>query len=317
MRNPSEWTEADLIDLIQNDVQEDLHLDYKQSAALARTDACRNELSKDVAAFANSDGGRIVYGIAEDRHHPDKIDECVDATQLKREWLEQVISSDVRPKIDDLKIYPIPLPSKGADRVSYVIDIPQSKSRAPHQSRDKRYYKRYNFQSVPMEDYEIRDIMRRATTPDLWIKFRFASGDSTRIDVQPGAGESEAFFLHAEIGNRSSTPAEYAMIDIYLDEFITPVNMAVMTLREKFTRNGREFNAYTTRWSIPNQLPIFAETMLAVTAPLMLSIASNLLPIGFDFYIGYAIRSPGCSVEEFVHVILQGRTLFIPKQGNG
>src|SRR5687767_4577739 len=61
MRSVSDWTEADLQQLIDNDVQESLHLDYKRSAALGRTDPCRNELSKDVAAFANSDGGMIVY----------------------------------------------------------------------------------------------------------------------------------------------------------------------------------------------------------------------------------------------------------------
>jgi len=34
--------------------------------------------------------------------------------------------------------------------------------RAPHQAYDHRYYKRYNFQSIPMEDYEVRDLMRRS-----------------------------------------------------------------------------------------------------------------------------------------------------------
>jgi hypothetical protein len=32
---------------------------------------------------------------------------------------------------------------------------------------DNRYYKRYNFQSIPMEDYEVRDLARRAEAPDL------------------------------------------------------------------------------------------------------------------------------------------------------
>ena len=40
--------------------------------------------------------------------------------------------------------------------VIYVVDIPQSN--IAHQAFDKRYYKRFNFISTPMEDYEIRDI---------------------------------------------------------------------------------------------------------------------------------------------------------------
>jgi predicted HTH transcriptional regulator len=186
MRDVSEWAEADLNELIESDVQESMHLDYKQSRALARKDECRSELSKDVAAFANSDGGRIIYGIIEKDQNPQAIDEGVNAREITREWLEQVIYSNIQPKIDGLRIYSIPLPSKGADRVAFVIDIPQSKSRAPHQSRDKRYYKRYNFQSVAMEDYEIRDISRRASTPDLWIRFSFDSGNSTKIATRPG-----------------------------------------------------------------------------------------------------------------------------------
>ena len=165
MKDPSNWTEADLQALVDGNVQEDLHLDYKRSAALAKAEPCRLELSKDVSAFANSDGGLIIYGIAEGKdNHPMGIDEGVNAVELNREWLEQTIVSNIQPKIDRLAIYPIPLPSKDKNRVAYVVSIPQATSRAPHQARDKRYYKRYN--SVPMEDYEIRDIYRRAMTPE-------------------------------------------------------------------------------------------------------------------------------------------------------
>jgi hypothetical protein len=30
-----------------------------------------------------------------------------------------------------------------------------------HQARDYRYYKRHNFNALPMEDYEVRDVMNR------------------------------------------------------------------------------------------------------------------------------------------------------------
>jgi hypothetical protein len=51
---------------------------------------------------------------------------------------------------------------KGANQVAYAVDVPQATSRAPHQSKDHRYYKRSNFESKPMEDYEVRDAMRRS-----------------------------------------------------------------------------------------------------------------------------------------------------------
>jgi len=315
-RDVSEWTEADLNELIQDDVQEAWNLDYKASGALARTDASRNELSKDVAAFANSAGGRIIYGIIERDQHPQTIDDGVNARELSREWLEQIISTNIQPRIDGLRIYPIQLPSKGADRVAYIIDIPQSTSRAPHQSRDNKYYKRYNFQSVAMEDYEIRDIMRRASTPDLWIRFGFGSDNAASIRVPlPGAAhETNPISLRAHIGNRSATPAEYASIEIYLDAFfVVKFLSSDLISGGTTTRNERDFSVVRKTWSVHNQLPISSE-MISYLGTMNVALSSELLRVGGELEIGYAIRAPGCSVNEFVKVVLQNGTLWIPKQ---
>src|ERR1700730_5417427 len=216
MKDPSSWTEADLQALVDDKVQEDLHLDYKRSAALAKTDPCRTELSKDVSAFANSDGGLIIYGIAEGKdNYPAEIDEGIDAIVLNREWLEQTVTSYIQPKIDELRIYQISLPSKGQNRIAYVISVPQAKTRAPHQARDKKYYRRYNFQSVPMEDYEIRDMFHRSSTPDLYMDFVFDTGVTTTI---PTSGQIR---LNARIGNRSREPALYAAITVYIEHLFT------------------------------------------------------------------------------------------------
>ena len=62
------------------------------------------------------------------------------------------------PTVDDVVVKQVPLPSKGKDMVAYVVEIAPATSRAPHQAYDKRYYKRSNFESTPMEDYEVRDL---------------------------------------------------------------------------------------------------------------------------------------------------------------
>jgi len=41
---------------IENKIEENLNLDYKASGSLQRNDKKTNEISKDVSAFANSDG---------------------------------------------------------------------------------------------------------------------------------------------------------------------------------------------------------------------------------------------------------------------
>jgi hypothetical protein len=163
MKTVREWNEKDLLGLISNAVEESLTLEYKASAALARNDKSTNELSKDVTAFANSDGGVIVYGIKEDKHLPIQIDLGQDPTAgITKEWLENVLISKARPRIEGLVIKPIELVSQLNRRFAFAVEIPRATFRAPHQAADHRYYKRHNFQSLPMEDYEIRDILRRA-----------------------------------------------------------------------------------------------------------------------------------------------------------
>ena len=155
-RVPTPKTLADLQGLITNRVQEDLHLDYKESSALA--DKKRGEIAKDVSAFANSDGGALVYGIVEEEHLPVRIDEGVSDREFNREWLENVITSNISPRIDGIQICPIEI---AAGRSGYVVATPKS-YRGPHQERSsKRYYKRFNFKSEPMEDYEINDVRNR------------------------------------------------------------------------------------------------------------------------------------------------------------
>lgn len=101
----------DLEAFIKDEVQENIHLDYKDSRALSRKKP--GEISKDISAFANSDGGIIIYGIQEERHLPKAIDEGCDDLDITREWLEQVISSNIAPRIPDLRICQISISGAG------------------------------------------------------------------------------------------------------------------------------------------------------------------------------------------------------------
>ena len=157
-----DWDEGDLLAMISAEMQESLTLDYKRSAALGKGSNERNSLSKDVSSFANSEGGLLIYGMEEDGHVPTAIDGGTDRTQITKEWLESVVGATIHPNVDALLIKQIPLTGRGSNAVAYVLEIGQATSRAPHQAFDHRYYKRFNFESKPMEDYEVRDLMRRA-----------------------------------------------------------------------------------------------------------------------------------------------------------
>lgn len=153
--NKEELTEDDIMQLIYSKVEESNSLDFKRSESLSLTDGKKNEISKDVAAFANSSGGYIVYGIEEKDHVASGLS-FVDGNIITKEWLEQIIQSRITRKIENVKIIPIRFEGDISKTV-YVMKIPDSPSK-PHQSSDKKYYRRYEFCAVPMEEYEVQNM---------------------------------------------------------------------------------------------------------------------------------------------------------------
>lgn len=159
--------------LIADQIEESATLEYKSAASLDRKDDKKKmELSKDISAFANSAGGMIIYGIRETSGQsgaavPERIDP-VDGTKYSKEWLDQMISQ-IQPRIEGLRIIPVRVSPDASDYV-YIVDVPQSTT--AHQATDLRYYKRRNFESTAMEDYEIRDVMNRRRYPVLQAYIR-------------------------------------------------------------------------------------------------------------------------------------------------
>lgn len=177
----------DLQKYIDSKTPESIHLDYKRSAALTNT----GEVSKDVSAFANSDGGLLIYGMVEEDDLPVRIDDGVEASTMTRERLEQIIRSNISPIIEGVTITQIQV---GADRSVFCVQVPRS-STAPHQdAHRKKYYKRYNFELVPMQDYEINDVRTRVV----------ALKKPVRIGVDTHGG----FLLHLFVENRGGEVVE-------------------------------------------------------------------------------------------------------------
>jgi hypothetical protein len=183
------WTQDTLEKYIKNKIQENLNLEYKAAGSFAKTEDKKTEITKDISAMANSAGGIVIYGIKEHKQKqkkylPEKIDP-IDRTKFSREWLEQVISN-IQPRIFGLIINPVDI-TTSPNHTAYVVEIPSSMT--AHQAMDKRYYKRYNFQCLAMEDYEIRDVMNRATYSDVNIEFAlhavFVQGEKEGSDPTP------------------------------------------------------------------------------------------------------------------------------------
>ena len=169
----NKWDKVRVQQYIDDCVEESSTLDYKAANALGKNDGKKKEITKDVSAMANSAGGIIVYGIKEydapdKKHLPEKLD-GIDRIEFSKEWLEHIINN-IQPRIEGLTIYPVDK-DPGRNHVVYVVEIP--KSTTAHQASDYRYYKRFNFESIPMEDYEVRDVMNRLTTPNAQVEFGY------------------------------------------------------------------------------------------------------------------------------------------------
>jgi hypothetical protein len=198
------WTKEKLERLIADQVEESLTLEYKSAASLVKgNDRATAEITKDVSAFANSSGGVLIYGIAEDRgrrYLPGLIDP-VHRTDISKEWLEQIIQG-IQPRIGGLAIHPVTV-DEARQQLCYVVEIPQSHT--AHQARDHKYYKRHNFNVLAMEDYEVRDVMRRKTHPRI----------SASIFVNTRGG-----FVLVKFENTGEVMAHHVMAEVHL-----PVDM--------------------------------------------------------------------------------------------
>ncbi len=200
---------GDIENLINNEVEENIHLDYKRGEALSRDCKKINEISKDVSAFANSDGGIIVYGLTEEGHKPKEF-KFVDGNIYSKEWLEGKINDNIHQRIKNVIIYPIRADGD-IQKTIYVVKIPRSNN-APHMASDHKYYRRFNFESVPMEEYEVRDTFHRNTTPDLRIQgCNFYKTGET--------GNMSNYDFYVQIINSGQCACENYKINIYLNKF--------------------------------------------------------------------------------------------------
>jgi hypothetical protein len=250
-------TKADLQRLVDEGLEESLVLDYKASPALTRDGKGPDELCKDVTALANSAGGQLVYGVEEDKvtKKPSRVDEGVADPKITREWIEQILNSRVQPRMNGVRTTRIDMET---GNFGYVISVPQTQT-GPHQAPDGKYYKRFDLQSVPMRDYEIKDVMRRSSVPDLSVTLSFAQGSRQTLSF-PTADKSQPFPLIVQIENRSPQPAFHVVIDIGID-----IDLAVMHHGDFIPFQSDEMVERTTlkwiRWDMasPPGSPIFKE----------------------------------------------------------
>jgi hypothetical protein len=290
-------TRDDFQKMVDAQVEETLTLDYKASPALTRDSKNVDELCKDVSAMANSAGGQLIYGIEEDKktHKLKAVDDGVADEKITREWLHQILSSRIQPRIDGITIDRIPLSDKSN---GFVINVSQSLI-GPHQAPDKKYYKRFELESKAMEDYEIRDILRRATTPNLNVKLSLPHSDKHQVEFPPHQEWSKSILLGVTVSNTSPTPAYHAIVEVFIDAVL------VVPFATQFTQSGSAENPpgrrfKIMRWTIssPPGVPIFeGADHESHFGQIPIQLPSTLLHSSI-IYLETEVRAPGVSKHE-------------------
>ena len=139
----SEIGEAQLRNLIENNVPESTTLEFKK-AAVGTRDADKQEFLKDITALANTAGGLLIYGIAErDSVADDLVPLTISSIDDEILRLQNILLSSIEPRLGGVEMREICLASGGH---ALVVRVPQS-WRPPHRithSNTNRFYLRHS-----------------------------------------------------------------------------------------------------------------------------------------------------------------------------
>ena len=122
-----EINEESIRTLISNSVAESLFVEFKRDV-YGKDDKEKREFVKDVSAFANTGGGHLIIGIAEDEGTASElVPQNVDADQEQRR-MNSLLLDGIEPRISGFRIKPVPIEGGGC---CFVVRIPKSWN-APH-----------------------------------------------------------------------------------------------------------------------------------------------------------------------------------------
>ncbi len=152
-------TVADLERLIRGEVREGQRIDYKQALPAARDPLAGQEFRLDVAAFANADGGYLVYGMIEEDLLPVRLAGLAGIDpdrELGR--LGDLLLSDITPRVPGVTRHALALPS-GA--WALVVHVPRSWDRPHWVSRERdwvRFVARRDANKSTLDYRQARDL---------------------------------------------------------------------------------------------------------------------------------------------------------------
>jgi hypothetical protein len=140
----------------------------------------KENFSKCLSAFANSDGGVLVWGVKTD--HRDQVDRAADCRPFAepekfRARLQDYLLAATQPPVDGVSLAVVSA-HRGAGFVKCLIP---ASDKPPHMASDNKYYRRTSNGSRQMEHIELEDMFGRRQRPVL--KLRIALAQTMYRDV--------------------------------------------------------------------------------------------------------------------------------------
>lgn len=207
----SQW--EGLTTWVDNHEPESLHLDFKIKSHHAPhfDDGDRSQLAVALSAFANTEGGVLVYGVStskEPKHEPDRAQRVVPVLGLGRfhRTAEEQIHTLTDPPVPGVRITSVAAP-EAADSGVLAVYVPSSDG-GPHRvlrAAEKcvdRYYMRTATSSVVMPHAMLAALFNRRTPPKLELVARIARHGNDRLDI------------HLFLRNRGRGAAERAALQL-------------------------------------------------------------------------------------------------------
>jgi hypothetical protein len=155
--------EADLQALIDTGVPEGILVDYKV-APYGRADADVKEFLKDTSSFANTSGGHLIIGIAEQQGVPTALTPVTGIDFDKEiQRLESLMRDGITPRITGALMKAVPISAGG---VAIVIRVPRSWN-PPHQvsaRNTNRFYVRNSAGAHEVSVDELRVLFNVSAT---------------------------------------------------------------------------------------------------------------------------------------------------------
>lgn len=191
----------DILALVDSEVREGRHLDYKEKVPTNSNDDKRDFLA-DVVAFANSGGGDIIFGIAEKRDGSGNTGlpmlKSLSREGLDKECrrLEQIIQSNISPRVPGAVFKEVDM---GGDGVVLVLRIPPSWA-GPHMIWDGRshFYARSGLMNLPLDTTQIRGLFAESENVVERVR-RFRLGRIAKIlggEAPTTVGDKPCLVLH-------------------------------------------------------------------------------------------------------------------------